>query len=865
MKLNVQRDIFIPWMILALLLSFLMPSAIFADATISGTIEDGNAQAIEELDVYAFAGPCWDTWIGGATTDASGNYTITIETADIPGSNEVYVYTDRWPSHQNYVEEWYDDIPINTDCNQAVAVAVTDGSPTTGIDFQLKAGPPKIEWFDMYTSNGIIESSFAVRSGYYELVESAVVSGPGLANNPYDIVNGKWDWLNECMYIKGYYDTYTGVIADGEYTLTVTFTGGIQETATFNFSAAGTITPVATKSHTLNNDGSISFEWMPPDTVNQRYRIQIRSVSDGDRYYASSWMQTETTLTANAEDLRCLVPGETYQYRVRARNAAGNGWENGTSTEFVYNPSSLDHQVSAGVDEWKGILEIYFNTRPGSRNTSTVTSASVAGPNGFAYTFDLVSDWYDLSTPARLSFKGWAHMDATWPITGGDYTFTIQFSDGSTVTETSTFTPAMTTAVDVDDMEIEVHADGVITFEWELPDGVTNQLYQVRVRSLDGSKEWYSSPTLDDDDQVEVDFWDLSALAPGQTYQWFVRAWDDTWANMRQSESLYFYYAPGQATGTISGTVSITGTSNGGFAMGAFPSVLGYNWYKCNAVGVVDNATGAYTLTLPAGEWFILSVQDADESGEHDDGEPVGFYTGTTDPFDQFGLPVSVPLTKDQNITAIDFTIYPDEDGDEIRDVIERGPLGTDTTYDGNSDGTADRLQSNVASFPSYDKKDYITLAVPGAILLEDVLSKDNPSPTDAPADMDFNLGFFSFTINDVVAGGATTATLYLPVGETPTTYYKYGPTPDNPVDHWYEFMYDDATKTGAVINGNVITLHFVDGKRGDDDLTANGTIEDVGGPAKTMAITPGGGDTGGTSSSGSSGGGGGCFISTIN
>jgi hypothetical protein len=38
-------------------------------------------------------------------------------------------------------------------------------------------------------------------------------------------------------------------------------------------------------------------------------------------------------------------------------------------------------------------------------------------------------------------------------------------------------------------------------------------------------------------------------------------------------------------------------------------------------------------------------------------------------------------------------------------------------------------------------------------------------------------------------------------------------------------------TQTGAEINGNVITLHFVDGLRGDDDLTANGVIVDVGGP----------------------------------
>ena len=75
------------------------------------------------------------------------------------------------------------------------------------------------------------------------------------------------------------------------------------------------------------------------------------------------------------------------------------------------------------------------------------------------------------------------------------------------------------------------------------------------------------------------------------------------------------------------------------------------------------------------------------------------------------------------------------------------------------------------------------------------------------------------------------------PVGTTFDTYYKYGPTPNNTTNHWYEFLYDG--QTGAEISGNVITLHFVDGKRGDDDLTANGIIVDVGAPAVVCQKLP--------------------------
>jgi hypothetical protein len=67
--------------------------------------------------------------------------------------------------------------------------------------------------------------------------------------------------------------------------------------------------------------------------------------------------------------------------------------------------------------------------------------------------------------------------------------------------------------------------------------------------------------------------------------------------------------------------------------------------------------------------------------------------------------------------------------------------------------------------------------------------------------------------------------------------YRKYGPTPDNPLPHWYDFMFDGST--GAVIQTvfpqpvpNRAQLWFVDGERGDDDLdSTNNTIVDQGGP----------------------------------
>jgi hypothetical protein len=174
------------------------------------------------------------------------------------------------------------------------------------------------------------------------------------------------------------------------------------------------------------------------------------------------------------------------------------------------------------------------------------------------------------------------------------------------------------------------------------------------------------------------------------------------------------------------------------------------------------------------------------------------------------------------------FTWQMDDDLDGITDAVENGaPNGGD----GNGDGIPDSDQSNVASLPNAVDGDYVSLVTPEpSILFEDVNAIDNPSPGDSPPYTEFPIGFFEFTVSNIPAGGSTTVTILLPPGQTVNTYYKYGPTTDNPSDHWYEFLWDGTT--GAEIFSDRIILHFVDGQRGDDDLTANGQIVEPGAPA---------------------------------
>lgn len=107
--------------------------------------------------------------------------------------------------------------------------------------------------------------------------------------------------------------------------------------------------------------------------------------------------------------------------------------------------------------------------------------------------------------------------------------------------------------------------------------------------------------------------------------------------------------------------------------------------------------------------------------------------------------------------------------------------------------------------------------------------------PIPPPTGVSFPHGLFDFTTGGCTAASTITLTITypqaLPVG---TVYWKYGPSPAGyncsgascAVAHWYQMP-----PAQAVIAGNTVTLTITDGGVGDDDLVANGTIVDQGGP----------------------------------
>jgi predicted outer membrane repeat protein len=177
------------------------------------------------------------------------------------------------------------------------------------------------------------------------------------------------------------------------------------------------------------------------------------------------------------------------------------------------------------------------------------------------------------------------------------------------------------------------------------------------------------------------------------------------------------------------------------------------------------------------------------------------------------------------------FEYIPDLDNDGVSDTEEKGPDGKDSLYDGNEDDVADLQQGNVVSLHDYSGVYYITISSDSGTTITECHAIPNPLPTDSPIGWEFPFSFFEYTVNGVTVGGSVIVQLYLPSGWlASTSYWKYGSRPGTDAIEWYEFLYDG--QTGATFDESIITLHFVDGVRGDDDTTANGVVKEPGGPA---------------------------------
>ncbi len=195
-------------------------------------------------------------------------------------------------------------------------------------------------------------------------------------------------------------------------------------------------------------------------------------------------------------------------------------------------------------------------------------------------------------------------------------------------------------------------------------------------------------------------------------------------------------------------------------------------------------------------------------------------------PDHDFAISTVCKLLAPGESCTVQATFRPDAEGPQSARVVivSNDPVQPETVVHLEGEGRASwsradlELEGGTAEFITY-----------GYTMLRRVRGAGLDVVPVSPPESRFDLGLFDLEMVLPPGVSETAVGIVLPEGAAPTTYYKYGPTPDNPEPHWYEFLWDG--ETGAVIEGNRIMLRFVDGKRGDDDLEANGVISDPGGP----------------------------------
>lgn len=164
-----------------------------------------------------------------------------------------------------------------------------------------------------------------------------------------------------------------------------------------------------------------------------------------------------------------------------------------------------------------------------------------------------------------------------------------------------------------------------------------------------------------------------------------------------------------------------------------------------------------------------------------------------------------------------------DLDADGVEDEVEA--LAGNGSGDGNNDGIPDSEQPHVASLPNAADGQYVTIVTLEGSQPKNVRSVEVPPLPEELAGIDPMLGCLDFEVHQLGPDGTATVELIAPNPDAPNTLYKFGPTADDPVPHWYEFHWNGTV--GAERVGEAIVVHYKDGELGDNDLAADGKIVD--------------------------------------
>ncbi len=209
---------------------------------------------------------------------------------------------------------------------------------------------------------------------------------------------------------------------------------------------------------------------------------------------------------------------------------------------------------------------------------------------------------------------------------------------------------------------------------------------------------------------------------------------------------------------------------------------------------VQSNQFGDYEfLSLPQGLYRVIANL------------PTGFSRTTPT-----SLLIDMDTAEAVQLPAIGGSDDTDRDG-----VSNADEINSLAGIDGNGDGIADWLQSNVVSAESPDAGP-ITFVGPIGTTVRNV--QFGAPRTDPPAGGAFPYGAIQFEIEGLINGGKANVDLLLHDNPSIAVVFTYGQTTSNPFDELYRSI-------GHSVDGDRVSVQLHDGSRSDLDDIANGRV----------------------------------------
>jgi hypothetical protein len=304
-------------------------------------------------------------------------------------------------------------------------------------------------------------------------------------------------------------------------------------------------------------------------------------------------------------------------------------------------------QEEYGVNLWVRVSD------PGG--LGNIQSVQVAGPDSSMY--KLFDDGFHCDDDPGDGAYGWCDCQNSTPPGLGLYTFIATDKQGGTAIGSDTVERILDFPRNPSPSGTCVTAPTPLLSWGLVPDAVR---YNLEVRDQDWNQAWerhnmLGTSVLYNDDATAL------PLVDGGIYQWGVGASDDQGNNSWHHTSIVFAYASNP--GTISGQVQTTDSQPvAGVCVTAQTTPCG-GW---GMLGGVTDADGNYTISVPAGDYYVSTNVSCHGPRYYID-EWWNGSGGTTDC--NQALPVSV--SAGQNVPGIDFSL--------VQGGIIAGRITTDT------------------------------------------------------------------------------------------------------------------------------------------------------------------------------------------